>query len=228
MERCHCNVLFARVETSFAAIWEKLQEAGFLLESDPRLPSVCTLVTGEPLRSSWWSHPLAHAIFALNSQLQDHPDIIITKLISGKVTFVHRNLWSEIYAIGSARETWQMKGLLEPALTLLGLVDELGSLRTDEVQLSKVGRGKIGDAARELERRLLIASAQVHTSSGAHAKFLETWATWARGLNFKPAHVAPTLAKETIEIRLNKLNEQHDAVGKLPWMKERTKVERFK
>lgn len=207
------------METSFAAIWEKLQEAGFLLESDPRLPSVCTLVTGELLRSSWWSHPLAPAIFALNSRLEDHPDIIITKLISGKVTFVHRNLWSEIYAIGSARETWQMKGLLEPALTLLDLVDELGSLRTDEVEWPKVGRGKIGNAARELEKRLLIASAQVHTKTGAHAKLLETWATWARELNFKPTHVASTPAKKTVEIRLNKLNEQYDAVGKLPWIK---------
>src|SRR5712691_9806540 len=48
---------------------------------DPRLPSVCSLITGAPVRGSWWSHPFAHAIFHVSGQLADHADVLITKLI---------------------------------------------------------------------------------------------------------------------------------------------------
>ena len=92
-------------------VMDRLKQDGFLLESDQKLPSVCTLITGEPLKSSWWSHPKAQVIFQVNELLEDHPDVMITKLVSGKVTFIHRKLWPEILAIGAAREPWQVEGL---------------------------------------------------------------------------------------------------------------------
>src|SRR6267142_3049099 len=114
------------VENHFNRIFSKISSLGFLLESDPKLPSVCTLITGAPLHGSWWSHPLAQTIFQVNEKLEDHPDVLITKLISGKVTFVHRNLWPEVVAIGTSKEPWQMKGLSASAKTLLKTVEESG------------------------------------------------------------------------------------------------------
>lgn len=190
---------------------------GLLLESDPRLPSVCTLITGESLKGSWWSHPLAHAIFGVNEQLVDHRDVLVTKLISGKVTFVHRKLWSEILAIGVAREGWQTKGLSPSAMFLLKLIDKQGSLRTDELAWPGDLQSKPGEAARELEKRLLIHSEELHTESGAHAKLIETWQQWARRIGFTPQHILPDAAKKVLEEQLGALNKEFDSRARLPW-----------
>src|SRR5258705_11318152 len=94
--------------TNFQIIFEALTEFGLLLESDSKLPSVAGLIADGPVRGSWWAHPRSQQIFVALQQLVDHKDVVITKLVSGKVTFVHRELWSELLAIGKARETWQL------------------------------------------------------------------------------------------------------------------------
>ena len=191
-----------------------------MLESDPKLPSVCWLITGSSLRGSWWSHPLAQTIFRVNEQLEDHPDVLITKLVSGKVTFVHRDLWSEVLAIGTAREAWQMEGLSASAQALLNAVQERGALQTDKIALpgsKTTTKNRPGDAARELERKLLIHAEQIHTASGAHAKLLETWEHWSERVGFKSATILVEQAKNELAKRLLKLNRQFEASAKLPW-----------
>lgn len=195
----------------------QLQQFGLLLESDPRLPSICSLITGAPVRGSWWSHPLAHAIFHASGQLADHADVLITKLISGKVTFVHLTLWPEIFAIGTARERWQTKDLSPRARSMLKMVGEQGSLRTDEISWARSAKGKPGDAARELEQKLLIRAGEFHTETGAHAKLLESWQHWAQRTGFQPSAISADRAKKMIEESLDNLNEQFGAKAKLPW-----------
>ena len=205
----------------FKLVFDQLRKSGFLLESDPKLPSVCTLITGEPLRGSWWSHPQAQTIFQVNEQLEDHKDVLITKLLSGKVTFVHRKLWPAILAIGIAREPWQMKNLADASRTLLKLIDAGGSLATDKLSWPKSQKKKPGDAARELEKRLLVVGSQFHTESGLHAKLLETWDHWTKRIGFKaaivPAEVPAEKAKKNLEKRVLELNQQFGASAKLPW-----------
>ena len=191
-----------------------------MLESDPKLPSVCTLITGAALRGSWWSHPLAQTIFQVNQKLEDHPDVLLTKLVSGKVTFVHRVLWSEVLAIGIAHEPWQVKGLSASAKALLKTVEETGALRTDNIGLppsKTTSKTKPGDTARELERKLLIHTEQMHTTSGAHAKLLETWEHWCGRVGFKSETLPAEQAKNDLAKRLQKLNRQFGASAKLPW-----------
>ena len=204
----------------FKRVYSKILSFGFLLESDPKLPSVCTLITGAPLRGSWWSHPLAQTIFQVNQKLEDHPDVLITKLVSGKVTFVHRDLWPEVLAIGTAQESWQMEGLSASAQALLKTVEETGAIRTDKIGLpglKTARKNKPGDIARELERKLLIHAEQIHTASGAHAKLLETWKQWAERVEFKSATIVVEQAKRELAKRLLKLNQEFEASAKLPW-----------
>lgn len=196
-----------------------LEVNGFLLESDSKLPSVCSLITGSPLRGSWWSHPLAQIIFQVNERLEDHPDVLLSKLISGKVTFVHRNLWSDVVAIACAREDWQFKRLPPPAKSLLDQVDSAGSLTTAEVVWKPQTKMKLGDAARELERRLLIVGAQFHSESGAHQKRLETWQHWQKQRKFKPVKKSIEKAKGQLELKLRVLNERYGGSATLPWQK---------
>lgn len=206
-----------KIPDHFKLVFDQLRKSGFLLESDPKLPSVCTLITGEPLRGSWWSHPQAQTIFQVNEQLEDHKDILITKLLSGKVTFVHRKLWPAILAIGIAREPWQMKSLPDGTRTLLKLIDAGGSLTTDKLSWPKSGKMKPGDAARELEKRLLVVGSQFHTEGGLHAKLLETWDHWTKRIGFKAATVPAEKAKKNLEKRVLQLNQQFGASAKLPW-----------
>lgn len=204
----------------FKRVYSKILSYGFLLESDPKLPSVCTLITGAPLRGSWWSHPLAQTIFQVNEKLEDHPDVLITKLVSGKVTFVHRDLWPEILAIGTAHEPWQMKGLPASAGALLKTVEKSGVLRTDQTgqttSQDKV-KNESGEAARELERKLLIHAEQIHTESGAHAKVLETWNHWSKRTGFAEPAIQADQAKRNLEERLRKLNDEFGGTARLPW-----------
>lgn len=204
----------------FKRVFSKILSYGFLLESDTKLPSVCGLITGGPLTGSWWSHPLAQEIFQVNEQLEDHPDVLITKLISGKVTFVHRELWPEIVAIGTAKQSWQTTGLSASAQELLTTVKKAGFLRTDQMvgrSSSTAKKDKPGDIARELERRLLIHAEQVHTESGAHAKALETWEHWSKRKSFTRTVIQAEQAKKNLEERLRKLNDEFDGTARLPW-----------
>ncbi|MEK6279519.1 MAG: hypothetical protein AABN95_04120 [Acidobacteriota bacterium] len=201
-------------------MFSKILKFGFLLESDPKLPSVCSLITGAPLRGSWWSHPLAQTIFQVNEKLEDHPDVLIMKLVSGKVTFVHRDLWPHILAIGTARERWQMEGLSASARSLLRTMEETGFLHTDQfdpMRSRATEKNKPGYLARELELRLLIHAEQIHTASGAHAKLLETWDHWSKRKGFARSAIQIEEAKRNLEERLQKLNDEFNATARFPW-----------
>jgi hypothetical protein len=205
----------ASLREQFNKIFAQLADDGFLLLSDSDLPSVGGLVTGEKIRGSWWSHKLAQTIFAVSEMLEDHTDVLIMKLISGKVTFVHRELWNPIYSIGVAREEWQLKKLSTKARTLLKALDGAGSIETAKLG-NKFGP-KPGDTVRELELRMLIYAAQVHTESGKHAKVLETWDAWAKRVAYHPDREDHVAARRFLEGRLARLNQEHSGSGQLPW-----------
>jgi hypothetical protein len=207
--------MIATVREQFDKVFQQLEADGLLLLSDSDLPNVTRLVANEKMRGSWWSHERAQTIFAISEMLEDHPDVMITKLILGKVTFVHRELWNRIYSIGIAREEWQLKKLSAEGKALLKAMDEVGWIQTNK--LGKTFGAKPGETARELELRLLIHSEQIHTESGAHAKVLETWPTWAKRIGFRARAKDPLAARRFLEERLTDINDKHNASGSLPW-----------
>jgi len=111
----------ANLRQQFDEVFLQLEKLGVLLVSDSFFPNVYQLIAGDSRRGSWWGDEQAHTIFALNEMLEDHPDVLVMKLISGKVTFVHRELWGQIYSIGVAREEWQLRKLSPGAKLLLRL-----------------------------------------------------------------------------------------------------------
>ena len=196
---------------------EALGTYSILLGSDPSLPSVASVIVGEPV-GRVWGHPQGEAIWRASEELAHHPKVLVTKLVSGKVTYVHQRLWPAVLAVARASEPWQVGSLSRAARSLLEAVTRNGEVRTDQVpRMPGVKAPSPGDAARELERRLLVHSQEVHTSTGAHAKYLETWDRWANRVGFRAKELTVERAKETIEEVLAGLNRQFGARGRLPW-----------
>ena len=200
---------------AFQRVFDALRMHGLLLVSDKTFPSVSGLIVGEQLKGSWWSHPLAHTIFGVNEILEDHKDVLITKLVDRKVTFVHRNIWKHVYAIATDEAPWQVKDLSAEEKALLKRIQN--EERLDTTKLRPGAGVKVGDVVRVLEERLLIHSEQVHTESGAHAKIIETWDNWANQSGLKERRIAPAVGKQFLETRVKELNTQFGARSKLPW-----------
>jgi hypothetical protein len=99
------------------------------------------------------------------------------------------------------------------------MIDEKGSLRTDQLAWPKSATKKPGEAARELEKKLLVLASEFHTESGAHAKLMETWKTWAQRVGFSVGTMQLEKAMQKMEERVAKLNRQFEASGRLPWRK---------
>jgi len=204
--------------TTFNTVWERLEGLSLLLLTDSKFPSVTTIVSGSPITGSWWSHPKGHAIFAVAESLSEHADVVTTKLLSGKVTFVHREMWPALLAVGTARAPWQLRGLAESAREVLRYVSRIGTVRTDEIPSGLRPRKEpIGDAVRALERGLLLHSEEIHTKSGAHTKILETWDQWARRSGAPEPRDSAAAAQRELETLVGRINGQFGANARLPW-----------
>jgi hypothetical protein len=57
------------------------------------VPSIAAAIAGGPIRGSWWGHPQGRAIFAITRGIRDCPDVLVCRLVGGKITYVHRRLW---------------------------------------------------------------------------------------------------------------------------------------
>jgi hypothetical protein len=71
-----------------------IRKHGVVLEAaQGPTPSLAEVIAGERVRGSWWSHPKSHEIFAVTRAIRDSDEVLVCRLVKGKVTFVHRRLW---------------------------------------------------------------------------------------------------------------------------------------
>lgn len=67
---------------------------GIVLEAATgAVPSLAQAIAGEPIRGSWWAHPAGQEIFRLTRVVRECPDILVCRLVAGRITYVHRRLW---------------------------------------------------------------------------------------------------------------------------------------
>jgi len=57
------------------------------------VPSLAEAVAGGPIRGSWWAHPKGKQIYRVADAISESDEVLVCKLIEGKVTYVHRRLW---------------------------------------------------------------------------------------------------------------------------------------
>jgi len=68
------------------------------------VPSLAEHITGEPIKGSWWGHQKGHEIFELLSIVSEHRDVLVCKLVDGKVTYVHRRVWPALVKLSTRFE----------------------------------------------------------------------------------------------------------------------------
>jgi len=56
-------------------------------------PRLTEAIVGEPIQGSWWAHRQGRRIFAVLSAVSESEDVLVCRLIDGKITLVHRRLW---------------------------------------------------------------------------------------------------------------------------------------
>lgn len=80
-----------------------VEKRGIVLESARGpVPSLAETIAGEPLWASWWGHPKGGAIFACTRAIRRSEDVLVCRLIDGKVTYVHRRLWPALIRLSGS------------------------------------------------------------------------------------------------------------------------------
>ena len=64
-----------------------------LVSAKGPIPRLTEVIAGEPIKGSWWGHPKGHQIFAILEAVTESEDVLVCRLVKGKITLVHRRLW---------------------------------------------------------------------------------------------------------------------------------------
>jgi hypothetical protein len=192
-----------------------LDREGLLICHDAEVDSAVTIIAGEPIKGTWWSHPKGGLVYDALGALEE--DIAWPKLVKGKMTLVHKKLWPSLWITGTSRALWQTRQLKEDARWLLEKVVQKRSIRSDKLDLP-AGSRKMGAVVTDLEQRLLVCTRSEHTEGGHHARFVETWDVW-RGQVKLDTKKRPTLesALDALTKPVAKLAGGASLRGWLPW-----------
>ena len=77
------------------------------------VPSLAQLVAGRPIRGSWWAHPKANEIFHLSREIRSSPDVLVCRLVDGKITYVHRCMWPALVSLAGRFSKQRLAALRE-------------------------------------------------------------------------------------------------------------------
>ncbi len=87
---------------------------GIVLESGSGpAPSLAAAIAGEPIRGSWWKHPKASQIFRCTRAVRDSKEVLVCRLLGGKVTYVHRRLWPALVKLHDRFESKYLSAIRE-------------------------------------------------------------------------------------------------------------------
>jgi hypothetical protein len=71
-----------------------VRERGVVLVSAKGVaPSLVEAIVGQPIKGSWWAHPQGKYIYATLGFVTESEEVLVCRLVGGKVTLVHRRLW---------------------------------------------------------------------------------------------------------------------------------------
>jgi hypothetical protein len=91
-----------------------VEQHGVVLEAARgSVPSLAGAVLGARHRGSWWGHPKGKAFFQLTRHVRASRDVLVCRLVDGKVTYVHRRLWPALARLAPGIEATRLAALRE-------------------------------------------------------------------------------------------------------------------
>jgi hypothetical protein len=63
------------------------------------VPRLTEAIVGEPIMGSWWTHAKSRQIFAILGSVSESEDVLVCRLIGGRITLVHRRLWPALVRV---------------------------------------------------------------------------------------------------------------------------------
>jgi hypothetical protein len=91
-----------------------VEKHGVVLEAGrgPR-PVLAEAVAGEPIHGSWLRHKKGREIFRATRAARDCDQILVCRLVGGKITYVHRRLWPAIVRLANSLDKKTLAALQE-------------------------------------------------------------------------------------------------------------------
>src|SRR5437667_8734 len=77
-----------------------VKDRGIVLESGHgTVPNLAEMIAGGPIRGSWWGHIKGQEIWKITRALREAREILVCRLVDGKVSYVHRRLWPALIKV---------------------------------------------------------------------------------------------------------------------------------
>jgi len=57
------------------------------------VPRLIDAIAGESISGNWWVHPKANAIYSVLAKVSESEQVLVCRLVNGKITLIHRRLW---------------------------------------------------------------------------------------------------------------------------------------
>ena len=95
-----------------AVAW--IKKCGIAVESArASVPSLAHVVAGAPFRGSWWAHPKGKDIFRLSRVIRRSSNVLVGRLVDGKITCVHRRMWPALVSLAGRFSKQRLSALNE-------------------------------------------------------------------------------------------------------------------
>lgn len=77
-----------------------VREHGIVLASAKGpAPRLIEAILGEPISGNWWAHPRGSFIYNALAEVSDSGDVLVCRLLGGKITLIHRRLWPALVRV---------------------------------------------------------------------------------------------------------------------------------
>ena len=91
-----------------------VQATGVVLESGRgAVPTLAEAIAGAPIRGSWWAHSKSNTIFLCSRAIRESADVLVCRLVGGKVTYVHRRLWPALVRLAGRFDADRLAAIQE-------------------------------------------------------------------------------------------------------------------
>ncbi|MEO6688253.1 MAG: hypothetical protein ABIS07_08130 [Dokdonella sp.] len=138
-------------------------EHGVVLEASRRgaIASLADAIAGEALNGNWWSHPHNRSIFAATRAVRDCSDVLVCRLVDGKISFVHARLWPALARLANRFPAQRLARLKE-------IHSATGAHRVEEIPFPQWLPNETATQAQQLsDAQACAALAMLAESAGA-------------------------------------------------------------